>query len=90
MGQALVRVPVLSKITVSARLKISMYLPPLTVILWQPASRMAERTLSGMESFRAQEKSTISTETARAVSPVKSQVSALPPRHQGTSLSARR
>ena len=54
------------------------------------ASRIAERTLRGMESFRAQEKSTINTETARWVSPVSSQVSALPARHQGTSLSARR
>ena len=84
------RVPVLSKMTVSASLTFSMYLPPFTVTRCRPASRMADRTLRGMESFRAQEKSTISTLTARAVFPVSSQVRRLPPRHQGTSLSARR
>ena len=76
--------------TVAASLMRSKYLPPLTVILCRPASRIADRTLNGMESFRAQEKSTISTLTARAVFPVSSQVRRLPPRHQGTSLSARR
>ena len=85
----MVSVPVLSKITVSASLIRSRYLPPFTVIFRFPASRMADRTLSGMESLSAQEKSTISTETARVTFRVSSQVSRLPPRHQGTSLSAK-
>ena len=36
-----------------------MNFPPLMEIRYFPASRIAERTATGMESFRAQEKSTI-------------------------------
>ncbi len=61
----------------------------MTVIFRFPASRIADRTLSGMESLSAQEKSTINTDTALGTFRVRSQVSRLPPRHQGTNRSAR-
>ena len=65
VGQARVRVPVLSKMMVSAWARASRNLPPLTVV-WLPlASRMADSTARGMASFRAQEKSTISTDRER-------------------------
>ncbi len=64
-GLAWVRVPVLSKTMVSALAMASRYLPPLTVAWQSLASRMADSTARGMASFRAQEKSTISTDRAR-------------------------
>ena len=65
LGVARVRVPVLSKTMVSALDRASRYLPPLTVMWLAPHSRMADRTASGIESLRAQEKSTIRQEMAR-------------------------
>ena len=56
---AWVRVPVLSKTMVSASAAASRNLPPFTRMPLLPHSRMAERTAMGMESFSAQEKSTI-------------------------------
>ena len=49
----------------------SRYLPPFTVMWYSPHSRMAESTASGMESFSAQEKSTIKMEMARVTLRVK-------------------
>src|SRR5699024_8598927 len=77
-GQAWVRVPVLSKTMVSAAATASRNLPPLTVIWARPASRMAERTARGMASFSAQEKSTISTDRARATFRVRAKLMRLP------------
>ena len=51
---------------------------------------MAESTANGMESFNAQEKSTIKIETARVTFLVRSQVKSVPPKLQGTKTSARR
>jgi len=64
VGQARVKVPVLSKTMVSAFAIASKYFPPFTVTWFPLASRIAERTASGIASFKAQEKSTISTESA--------------------------
>ena len=85
----LVNVPVLSKTIVSASATASKNLPPFTVILFSPASRIAESTVIGIASFNAQEKSTIRIDNAFVVFLVSSQVSAVPPREYGTSLSAR-
>ena len=60
-GFAFVSVPVLSNTIVVASAIASIYLPPFTVILWVLASRIADNTETGMASFSAQEKSTIST-----------------------------
>ena len=49
---------------------------------------MAESTASGMESFSAQEKSTIRQEMARVTLRVSRYVTPVAPRHHGTSLSA--
>ena len=54
-GQAAVRVPVLSKTMVSASAKASRCLPPLTMIRWAEASRMAEMMAMGVDSLMAQE-----------------------------------
>ena len=89
-GQAWVKVPVLSKTMVSARAAASRNLPPLTVIWSRPACRMAERTASGMASLSAQEKSTISTDSARLTLRVSARASRLPAKVAGTSRSARR
>ena len=70
-GVARVRVPVLSNTMVSAFASASRYLPPFTVMWYSPHSRMAESTASGMESFSAQEKSTIKMEMARVTLRVK-------------------
>ena len=78
-------VPVLSKTMVSAFAIASRNLPPLTVMPQFPASRMAESTASGIASFSAQEKSTISTESARVVFRVSSHVKPLPRSVYGTS-----
>ena len=58
------RVPVLSNTMVSASATASRNLPPLTVILYRLASRIADSTEIGIASFKAQEKSTISTASA--------------------------
>ena len=58
-GLAYVKVPVLSKTIVLASEMASINFPPLTEILCFPASLIAERTATGIESFKAQEKSTI-------------------------------
>ena len=63
--------------------------PPLTDRWCSPASFIAERTVIGIESFRAHEKSTISTASAFVTFRVISQMSAVAPRLYGTSLSAR-
>ena len=89
IGFASVSVPVLSNTIVSASATASRNLPPLTVILKLPASRIAERTDTGIASFSAQEKSTINTERALVTFLVKSQVRAVPASVYGTSLSAR-
>ena len=60
-GVAYVSVPVLSNTMVSAFATASMKRPPLTEIWCALLSRMADSTAIGMESFNAQEKSTIST-----------------------------
>ena len=70
-GVAWVRVPVLSNTMVSAFASASRYLPPFTVMWYSPHSLMAESTASGMESFSAQEKSTIKMEMARVTLRVK-------------------
>ena len=62
MGVAWVRVPVLSKTTVSALAMFSRNLPPFTEIWYWALSRMADSTAMGIASFRAQEKSTMSTD----------------------------
>ena len=77
-GQAWVRVPVLSKTMVSAFATASRNLPPLTVMCSRPASRMAESTARGMASFRAQEKSTMSTDRARVTFRVSARLNRLP------------
>ena len=77
-GQAWVRVPVLSKTMVSAWATDSRNLPPFTVMCSRPASRMAESTAKGMASFRAQEKSTMSTDRARGTLRVKAKLNRLP------------
>ena len=56
---------------VSACASASRYLPPFTVMWYSPHSRMAESTASGMESFSAQEKSTMRMEMARVTLRVK-------------------
>ena len=56
-----VRVPVLSKTIVFAAATASRKRPPLTETLCPLLSRIADSTAIGMESFSAQEKSTIST-----------------------------
>ena len=56
--------PVLSNTTVSALATASMKRPPLTEMWYPLLSRMAERTAMGMDSFSAQEKSTIRTAKA--------------------------
>ena len=89
LGQARVRVPVLSNTMVSARAMVSRNFPPFTVICSRPASRMADSTASGMASFKAQEKSTISTDKARVTFRVRIRLSRLPAKVYGTSLSAR-
>ena len=88
-GLAFVRVPVLSKIMVSAAATASIYLPPFTVIWQLPASRMAESTDRGIASFSAQEKSTIRMDRAFVTLRVSSHVRMVPPRLQGTNASAR-
>ena len=50
---------------------------------------MADSTASGMASFKAQEKSTISTDKARVTFRVRIRLSRLPAKVYGTSLSAR-
>ena len=55
-------------------------LPPLTVMWWAPASRMAERTEMGMATSMAQEKSTMRTLAALVTLPVSSQVRAAVPK----------
>ena len=77
-GQAFVRVPVLSNTIVSAAAYASRYFPPLTAVPCSAASLIAEITEIGVESFIAQEKSTISTDTALVIFPVSSAVSANP------------
>ena len=77
-GQAWVRVPVLSKMMVSALAVASRNLPPLTVMCSRPASRMADMTAKGIASFKAQEKSTMSTDRARVTFRVRSKSSRLP------------
>ena len=54
-GVALVRVPVLSKTTVSAAASASRYLPPRTVTPRREASSIALITASGVESLMAHE-----------------------------------
>lgn len=51
-------------------------------------SRIADRTEIGIASLRAQEKSTIKTDSARVALPVSRYTSAVPPKLYGTSLSA--
>ena len=89
VGVARVSVPVLSKTMVSASAMASRNLPPFTDTLRSPASRIAESTESGMESFSAQEKSTIRNASAFATFRVKRKVNAAPPSEYGTRLSAR-
>ena len=54
-GVPWVSVPVLSNTMVSAAANASRYFPPFTVMLWSAASRSAEITAIGAESFIAQE-----------------------------------
>ena len=61
----------------------------MTEMPFAPLSRMADSTAIGMESFSAQEKSTMSMASALVGLRVISQVSAVAPRLYGTSLSAR-
>jgi len=89
VGFAFVRVPVLSNTMVSASAIASRYLPPLTVTLCVPASRIADSTEIGIASFSAQEKSTIRIARALVAFLVSRYVRAVPPRVYGTSLSAR-
>ena len=89
VGVARVSVPVLSKTIVSASAIASMNFPPFTEIFRSPASRMAESTESGIESFSAQEKSTIRKARPFATFLVSRKVSAAPPSEYGTRLSAR-
>ena len=77
-GSALVSVPVLSKTMVSAAATASKNLPPFTVIPFSEASLMADSTDTGMASFSAQEKSTISTESALVTLRVKRYTSPVP------------
>ena len=62
---------------VSASLTASKNFPPLTKIWYSPASRIADRTDNGIDSFKAQEKSTIkkarARETFRVISHVKAE-----------------
>ena len=88
-GQACVRVPVLSKTTVSAAATASRNFPPLTVTCAFPASRIAESTAKGIANFSAQEKSTIRTDKARATLRVNAKLNKLPTKVYGTSLSAK-
>ena len=55
LGEAWVRVPVLSKTTVSAAARASRYLPPFTTTLHFDASFMALITAMGVDSFMAHE-----------------------------------
>ena len=71
VGFAFVSVPVLSNTIVSASAAASKNLPPFTVILCTPASRIAERTEIGIASFNAQEKSTINMDSAFVILRVK-------------------
>ena len=64
VGFAFVSVPVLSNTIVSASATASRYFPPFTVILYIPASRIAESTEIGIASFNAHEKSTIRIDSA--------------------------
>ena len=89
VGFALVSVPVLSNTIVSASAIASRYLPPLTVTLCVPASRIADSTEIGIASFRAHEKSTMRIASALVAFLVRRYVSAVPPSVYGTSLSAR-
>ena len=63
-GVACVRVPVLSNITVSAVAVASRNLPPFTEISYLLASLIAESIESGIDRFKAQEKSTIRNDSA--------------------------
>ena len=89
VGVALVSVPVLSNTIVSASAMASMNFPPLTVTLYSLASLMADRTDTGIESFNAHEKSTISTESALVTFFVNRYTNAVPASVYGTNLSAR-
>ena len=88
-GSAFVRVPVLSNTMVCASDTASKNFPPLTVMWWLFASRIAERTDNGIASFNAQEKSTIRIDSAFVELRVSSHVRAVPPRLHGTKASAR-
>ena len=79
----------MSKTTVSASATASRNFPPFTVIPYPPASRIAESTVRGMASFRAQEKSTMSTDNAFVTFLVRSPAATVPSRVYGTSRSAR-
>ena len=63
-GVACVSVPVLSNITVSAVAVASRNLPPFTEISYLLASLIAESIESGIDRFKAQEKSTIRNDSA--------------------------
>ena len=59
------------------------------MILFSPASRIAESTVIGIASFNAQEKSTIKTDSVFVIFLVRSQTAPVPSNVYGTSLSAR-
>ena len=64
---------------VSALATASKKRPPLTEMRWVLLSRMADSTAMGMASFKAQEKSTISTASIFVTFRVRRYVSAVPP-----------
>ena len=64
VGSAFVSVPVLSNTIVSASAMLSKNFPPFTLTLRFLASLIADNTAIGIESFSAQQKSTINTEVA--------------------------
>ena len=63
---------------VEASENASRYFPPFTVIFAAFASRIAVRTVSGIASFNAQEKSTISTDNVLVTFLVSSHVRPVP------------
>ncbi len=89
LGCAFVSVPVLSNTIVSASATASINFPPFTSMLCSLASLIADNTATGIESLRAQEKSTISIETAFWAFLVRRYTSPVPKKLYGTSLSAR-
>ena len=89
VGWAFVSVPVLSKTIVSASATASRYFPPFTVRWYLLASRIADSTEIGIASFIAQEKSTISTESAFVTFLVRRYTSPVPANVYGTNWSAK-